>query len=175
MWMNPIICTPTKQTFNGVAYYRSRGKVYFQRVVNRSKSEALHRVVWEFHNGAIPEKHHVHHINGDAADNRIENLRLMDAGSHLSMHMTPERREWARQHIRRQAEKAAAWHRSPEGRAWHKAHARSRGPITEETRRRLSVSQSRAANTPKMIEMRRNLAASRPRSSKGHFLPLTTE
>ena len=35
-----------------------------------------HRVVWEEHNGPIPEGMQIDHINGDKQDNRIENLRL---------------------------------------------------------------------------------------------------
>ncbi len=33
----------------------------------------LHRLIWQYHHGAVPSV--VDHANGDAADNRIENLR----------------------------------------------------------------------------------------------------
>ena len=36
-----------------------------------------HRIVWEMHNGAIPEGMQVDHINGIRDDNRIENLQLL--------------------------------------------------------------------------------------------------
>ena len=36
----------------------------------------LHRVVWIYHNGEIPEGMEIDHINQDRLDNRIENLRL---------------------------------------------------------------------------------------------------
>lgn len=39
----------------------------------------VHRIVWEIHFGEIPDKMYVDHINGDKADNKIENLRLVDA------------------------------------------------------------------------------------------------
>ena len=45
------------------------------RAFNRTVKE--HRVVWEMHNGAIPEGLFVDHINRNRADNRIENLRLV--------------------------------------------------------------------------------------------------
>lgn len=37
----------------------------------------VHRVIWEMHNGPIPEAHEIDHINGNTADNRIENLRVV--------------------------------------------------------------------------------------------------
>lgn len=36
-----------------------------------------HRIVWEMHNGAIPDEMEIDHINHDRSDNRIENLRLV--------------------------------------------------------------------------------------------------
>ena len=42
----------------------------------RGKKYTLHRVIWELHNGKIPEGYFIDHINQDKYDNRIENLRL---------------------------------------------------------------------------------------------------
>jgi hypothetical protein len=50
--METIVLTDKKQMFNGVTYYLC-GK-YFQKNGIR-----LHRVVWEYHNGEIPEGYHV--------------------------------------------------------------------------------------------------------------------
>lgn len=108
----------TIQKFDGVSYYRCGP--YFQR-----KGKRLHRMVWEFHNGPIPTGYDIHHINGDRADNDIENLRLMKECEHHSMHMSdPERKEKSRRDIHKAAEKAKEWHSTPAGFDFHSRHVK---------------------------------------------------
>jgi hypothetical protein len=45
-----------------------------------------HRVLWERAFGPIPEGHHVHHVNHDRTDNRLENLRLVLGVEHNRAH-----------------------------------------------------------------------------------------
>lgn len=40
------------------------------------KKLRAHRLLWEMHNGPIPDGYVVDHINQDLSDNRLENLRL---------------------------------------------------------------------------------------------------
>lgn len=48
------------------------------RVTLRSKHYYCHRIVWELHNGEIPEGMLIDHIDGDSTNNLIANLRIVD-------------------------------------------------------------------------------------------------
>lgn len=54
-------------SMSGTGYYAVR---------RLGKNILCHRIVWELHNGPIPEGMVVDHVNGIPTDNRIENLRL---------------------------------------------------------------------------------------------------
>ena len=59
--------------FNGNRYTRS-GKYYYK---TRWKSRtALHRDIWEFHNGPIPPGFHVHHIDHDRENNGFPSVMV---------------------------------------------------------------------------------------------------
>ena len=58
----------------GVPYFdKSNGYV---KVDVKGKKHYLHRLLWEEVNGPIAEGMQIDHINGDRADNRLDNLRL---------------------------------------------------------------------------------------------------
>lgn len=115
----------TIQKFDGVSYYRCGP--YFQR-----KGKRLHRMVWEAHNGPVPPGFEVHHINGDRADNEIENLQLMPGEEHRKYHTNqPERIKKSRENIGKAIEAARAWHGTEEGAAVHSRIAKEYWQTTE--------------------------------------------
>lgn len=60
---NKISGSLRKDGYRNVSYNK---KCYYQ-----------HRIIWELHNGAIPDGMEIDHINHNKSDNRIENLRLV--------------------------------------------------------------------------------------------------
>ena len=48
----------------------------------------VHRGCYEAHKGCIPSGHHIHHVNGNSHDNRIENLRCVSQADHNRLRKT---------------------------------------------------------------------------------------
>ena len=112
------VINSTIQEFMGVRFYLC-GHYY------QNKGKRLHRSVWEFFNGEIPEGYHIHHIDGDRNNNNIENLALMPGLAHTRMHAVSEdRRENGRRAIVLAIKVAPEWHHSKEGKEWHSKHAK---------------------------------------------------
>lgn len=86
----------------------------------------LHRAVYEYYNGAIPDGYQVHHIDHDKSNNEPENLIALTKEDHSRLHgmeLTDEQREARRDNLTQNARPAASeWHRSEVGRAWHLEH-----------------------------------------------------
>ena len=116
--MEVQIISKTVQKFNGESFYLCGS--YFQH-----KGKRLHRTVWEYHNGEIPEGYHVHHKDGNRCNNDISNLILLQGSIHLSRHMqSDQRRAAARESIKHAVKAAPAWHRSDAGKEWHSKHSK---------------------------------------------------
>lgn len=62
----------------GVGYYRSDPKL--------RDCDYMHRDVWRHYKGKIPKGFHVHHKDGNPANNDISNLKLMHASEHAVHH-----------------------------------------------------------------------------------------
>ena len=64
----------------GTKALRQDGGKKHVKIMLCGKRLVAHRIIWEMHNGPIPDKFVVDHINRDPWDNRIENLRLAGYG-----------------------------------------------------------------------------------------------
>ena len=66
---------------------------YFSVVLHGDKGKRkytrIHRLVYETFVGEIPKgkKYHIHHINGDKQDNRLENLIYLSSSEHQQKHI----------------------------------------------------------------------------------------
>ena len=117
------------QEFNGIIFYQTEPNDYFRHSV-KGTTILMHRYVWEYYNCPIPKGYHIHHKDGNKANNDISNLELLKGTEHYTLHgklLTDEEREWRRQNVVKNAvPKATEWHKSEEGRAWHKEQVDSR-------------------------------------------------
>lgn len=50
------------------------------------QTKTIHRIVWEYHNGPIPEGFAIHHIDGNKKNASIQNLSLIDLREHTFLH-----------------------------------------------------------------------------------------
>lgn len=115
--------------FDGYKFRRDAKTGYYlsTRKTDIGRAERLHRYVWRFHNGDIPEGYHVHHVDENKTHNDIENLCILPKGLHATLHGNER---WDREpnkmleNLRVNAIPASkAWHKSAEGRKWHSEHA----------------------------------------------------
>lgn len=107
------------QYFNGIKFCRDDSTGYY---LNGTIHQRMHRYVWEYYCGKIPEGFQVHHIDGDKSNNSIDNLALMTESAHQKLHGAEEsRKEALRETLEKYGRPAAIkWHKSEAGIEWHK-------------------------------------------------------
>lgn len=117
-YRDPIVLDEITQYFNGYLYKVWPSSPYYSKGSSR-----LHRDVWAFAFGPIPNGCHIHHKDGNSANNVLSNLECMDAKEHLQLSWATQSRTDKAVISESARQKAAAWHSSDEGRLWHKRHA----------------------------------------------------
>jgi hypothetical protein len=76
----------------------------------------MHREIWEFYNGGIPSGMHIHHIDGDPANNKIENLEMLTHKDHMRKHKWDDDRLTKQiKHLENVRPLASSWHSTKEG------------------------------------------------------------
>lgn len=104
--------------YDGLRFCRDEKTGYY---LNSTIRKRLHRYVWEKEIGSIPKGCQIHHINGNKADNRIDNLSMLTASGHQRLHgQELARKEKCRENIKRALPEAVKWHKSEDGKEWHK-------------------------------------------------------
>lgn len=129
--------------FNGDVYERSeKSRYYFKKTTRnaeRINANQLHRAVWEYHNGKIPDGYQIHHKDGNVDNNEISNLECIKRSEHLSFHS--QKNEKNEEYVQKRKKLlgeirplASAWHKSEEGKEWHRKHVKnSIGKVHRET------------------------------------------
>ena len=113
--MRPTVLSEKRQEFDGKSYYLCG--MYFQK-----NGKRLHRTVWEQANGPIPKGAHIHHKDGNRANNNLENLGCLGYKDHLGGEHGEASGERGRHALEDAQTKAAVWHGSAEGKKWHSDH-----------------------------------------------------
>ena len=115
--------------FDGHKFRRDKRTGYY---LSAKAHERLHRYIWRYYNGEIPDGYHIHHKDKDKTNNEIDNLECIPAFNHLSIHgydRVNNHYDEVVKNLDNIRPAASAWHKSEEGRAWHKKHAQEMGRI----------------------------------------------
>lgn len=118
--------TPKHQTFKGIKFTRDERTGYYLSTtkVKNGKRQRMHVYVWEYFFGSVPAGCHVHHLDGNRANNIIENLAVLPGIEHVTYHAkkhAQEDPEQIKSSLEAAKEQAKKWHKSEAGKLWHKA------------------------------------------------------
>ena len=81
------MCTQCVE-WNGARWHRYYGGYYERTAKGGGKrvSMRLHREIWRFAFGCVPDGHDVHHKDGDKGNNSLDNLELLSRPDHMRHH-----------------------------------------------------------------------------------------
>jgi hypothetical protein len=116
-------------SFDGVLYARypkAKGRTEREYFAGYKKGRRvrLHVAVWEYYNGPMPSGRHIHHKDGNGANNTIENLECVTPKEHLGGGRHANQGAAGRRNIIKAIAAAPVWHRSEAGKAWHSKHGK---------------------------------------------------
>ena len=104
---------PDAENYSDRRYFKRTGPVY------------LHRAIWEFHYGPIPDGYEIHHVDSNTGNNVLSNLRMMTVEEHRQYHSDNfVTTEALLEHLDRIRPLTKEWHASEEGRLWHIEHGK---------------------------------------------------
>lgn len=153
---------------DGFRFYPTK-QGYYAGSVGKKKIKRLHIYVWEKHNGVVPKGYHIHHKDGNKANNSIDNLQMINGYGHLSLHSSSQvAKERARKNMNEKARpKAIEWHKGTKGRVWHKEHWNSSILPSIETKvKKVCLMCGREYETPKLCALRSKFCSN---NCKGAF------
>lgn len=91
MWKNGRCKVPSEISLKNLIPFKNEGKSQlhgnnrYKRIGKKGIKE--HRLIVEQHLGRkLDRSEHIHHINGNPRDNRIENLKIVSASEHGKIH-----------------------------------------------------------------------------------------
>lgn len=109
--------------FDGKRFTKDEKSGYY---LNSTMRIRMHRYVWEYYNGKIPEGFEIHHIDRDKSNNEISNLEMLSKAEHKAEHVSNSRKlgllNVESGHLDEIRILASKWHQSEKGRKWHKRH-----------------------------------------------------
>lgn len=111
--------------FNGYRFTKDDKTGYYLGASKiDGKRHRLHRYIWEYYNGEIPEGYDIHHIDHNKDNNELKNLELISRSKHSKLHnkeLTEEQKQKRKENmINNVIPKAIEWHKSAEAKQFHR-------------------------------------------------------
>lgn len=74
------IIDDSHQKFCGITFNKRKDEHYAKHAL------PLHRAVWQYHHGEIPDGYEIHHVDKNPANNAIDNLQCLSKVEHREIH-----------------------------------------------------------------------------------------